>query len=216
VADSQNKVGFALCDGEKKLTDFGFLSAGQPIDVWVDDQHFATDAEFHDALPICGTNFAVNNCKSATFTIKNEICGTECETCGDPKEEVVASRFLNKDVVGEGGIVLKLGQPIAGTFQYEMTIQLPPDIGAKDCLVDVAMDWMGGNLQSLTPAWNAPGWQPGGHPPIGEAPSAEHNTTILGYKLQGTTLKLTIAIIRHVNDGGWFIRVGAVTLGVCQ
>lgn len=210
VADSQNKVGFALCAGEKKLTDFGFLSAGQPITVWVDDQYFETDAEFHDALPICGTNFAINNCKSATFTILDQICGTECATCGDPKQTIIAQDFLNPE-----DTVIALGpKPSAGftLYQYEMAIQLP-DIGAKDCLAIVSMDWKGG---TTLPTWNSPGWSPGGNPKIGIPPNDTDRTTILGYKLEGTVLTLTIAIRRYPLDSGNYVRVGSVTLGVCQ
>jgi len=223
VADSQNKVEFALCDGEKKLTDFGFLSAGQPITVWVDDQYFETDAAFHDAMPICGTNFAITNCKSATFTIKNEICGTECTECaeGEGGKLIIPDAETGTSFLNPEETIITLGaRPAPGGTAIEytyppVTIQLS-EVGQKDCLYAVALMWHGSTTGK--PAWNAPGWSPGFFVKIGVPPTTGkgNSPTVLGYELEGNSITLTVAEKRENGHNANYFRISRIDLGVCQ
>ena len=196
---------FELCQGEKK---FSVLTIqGIPTDIMIDGQSVGTTLP---TLPFCATSIKVTGGTGVNATVKNEICGTECTECGLPKLEIPNTQFLNPT-----DSVITLGaKPSSGTtyYEHEVTIQLP-NIGTKDCLYAVSMDWKGG---TTLPAWNGTGWNPGGWPPIGVAPSTDATTTILGYKLQGNNITLTIAILRRATDAGNYVRVGRIDLGVCQ
>ena len=203
VTASQTIAEFEVCAGEKKFSAFSMI--GIPTDIMIDGASVGTTMP---TLPFCATTIKVTGAAGVNATILNEICGTECETCGYPRETVAIANFSNP----ASAIFANGARPSSGFTYLEYTVTVAIDTTGFDCVVAITLHWNG-----LNNPWNGSGWNLLGIPPMGIPPvQTGPKLTCVGYTLTPSSIEFVIAEYRSSSDAGNYMRISEIIMGTCE